>query len=241
MIVGAFGGTHITAEVKSFVAEIKSVDAATGTFTALVSVFGNVDYGGDRMMPGSFTRTLAERGLPPIFWNHAWDAGPIGYATEARETEQGLLVTGQLFITYDLPARVHAALVAAMQTGSKAEFSFAYETRAYRFVDEDGTTIREVEDVELYECGPVVVGMNDQTRLVQAASRANRAHSEAPTSIQAAHDALVRAGCTCDAANLDATEAEQNARDGLATIQTEKRSRRMAILRTRRADEEAWV
>src|SRR5438067_10676622 len=96
VIVGTFGGQELAAEVKTFRAEVKSVDTKTGTFTAIVSVFNNVDYGGDRMMPGSFRRTLAERGLPPIFWNHAWDQGPIGYATDAKETEQGLEVTGQL-------------------------------------------------------------------------------------------------------------------------------------------------
>jgi hypothetical protein len=35
--------------------EVKA-DGEAGEFSALASVFGNVDLGGDRMMPGSFTR-----------------------------------------------------------------------------------------------------------------------------------------------------------------------------------------
>src|SRR5687768_1326736 len=52
--------------------EVKAASdgAAAGTFEAIVSVFGNVDYAGDRVMPGAFERTLKERGLPPIYWNH---------------------------------------------------------------------------------------------------------------------------------------------------------------------------
>ena len=45
-------------ERASFNLKIKSVDEA-GKFTGIGAVFGNVDLGGDRIMPGAFTRTLA--------------------------------------------------------------------------------------------------------------------------------------------------------------------------------------
>ena len=42
------------------VAEFKALGDKTGEFQALVSVFGNVDRGGDRVMPGAFAKTLGE-------------------------------------------------------------------------------------------------------------------------------------------------------------------------------------
>lgn len=86
--------------------EIAAFKAGTGdrngTFSALVSVFGNVDHGGDRVMPGAFTKSLARweaSGDPiPVIWNHAWDnpAAHIGKVnpSDAVETAEGLVVMG---------------------------------------------------------------------------------------------------------------------------------------------------
>ena len=40
------------------VTEFKALGGKRGEFQALVSVFGNVDRGGDRVMPGAFAKTL---------------------------------------------------------------------------------------------------------------------------------------------------------------------------------------
>ncbi len=47
-------------ERKRFSLKIKSVDE-TGTFTGLGAAYNNVDLGGDQIMPGAFSRTLAAR------------------------------------------------------------------------------------------------------------------------------------------------------------------------------------
>ena len=60
---------------KSFdLVEVKADDDATGSFTALASVFGNVDAGGDRMVRGAFKNTL-ER------WREKGDPIPIIYSS----------------------------------------------------------------------------------------------------------------------------------------------------------------
>lgn len=164
-------------EHKSFaLTELKAIetDDEPGTFEAIVAVFNNVDHGGDRMIPGAFTRTLEERGLPPVVWSHMWDVPPIGVVKEAVETDEGLQIKGRLFVGKDedhaIARQVYAAMRAQDGNGVAPlrEFSFGYETRGSKTVEEDGEEIRELTDVELFEVGPTLVGMNPATRLIGA-------------------------------------------------------------------------
>lgn len=158
-------------EFKRFPASFKAAaeGAAPGVFEALVSVFGNVDLGGDRMVPGAFVRTLKERGLPPIYWNHDWRLGPIGHTEAAEEREKGLWVRGALFVGDDVADPTVRRLHAGMKAGAIREFSFAYDVKGDRTVTEDGEEIRELVDVDLFEVGPVTVGMNPDTELLEVA------------------------------------------------------------------------
>jgi HK97 family phage prohead protease len=151
--------------VKSFPA--KASAKAEGGFTALVSVFGNVDMGGDVVEKGAFERTLAERGLPPIYYSHQWQDPPIGAATDAKETEDGLVVDGRLFV--DVSQRA-AETHAAMAANVLKEFSFAYDVVESSTDTVDGQEIRRLTDVELYEVGPTIVGMNPATELIDVRS-----------------------------------------------------------------------
>lgn len=164
-------------EHKSFaLTELKAVADTDepGTFEAVVAVFGNVDRGGDRILPGAFKRTLKERGLPPVVWSHNWDVPPIGVVQEAAETDEGLQIKGRLFVADDedhaIARQVYAAMKAQDGNGAAPlrEFSFGYETRGSNSVEEDGDEIRELTDLELFEVGPTLVGMNPDTRLVGA-------------------------------------------------------------------------
>jgi uncharacterized protein len=150
--------------------QIKAGEAAglkEGQFEAIVSVFGNVDSYGERMIKGAFARTLQERGLPPIYWNHLWGQGPIGDPLDAEERDEGLYVKGELFLdSGDLVRRIYRQMLGP----AKTEFSFAFRPRSGRFVEEDGEEIYEHTDVELYEVGPVTVGANSETELLQVAS-----------------------------------------------------------------------
>ena len=84
---------------KSFDIIDTKADSDAGTFEATVAVFGNVDLGGDRIVPGAFKKTLAkwaESGDPiPVILSHQWDnpMAHIGVVNEAKEIETGLWVT----------------------------------------------------------------------------------------------------------------------------------------------------
>jgi uncharacterized protein len=166
---------------KTFPIDIKAADDQAGTFEALVSVFGNVDLVGDRVMPGAFSKTLErwrETGDPiPIVLSHRWDdvMSHIGVADpkDVTETDDGLLVKGRLDLGDNEVARQVYKL---MKRRSLKEFSFGYTVNDER-VAKDGAN--ELLDVDLVETGPTLKGANPLTEL-----RAVKSALEAETNKQ---------------------------------------------------------
>lgn len=149
---------------KTYQAQIKA-DGTAGTFEALVSVFGNVDLQGDRVIPGAFTKSLEtwrSSGDPiPVLFNHDWSDpfNHIGAVQDAKETEKGLLVKGRLDLTNPNAAQIHKL----MKQRLLKEFSFSYdiedEARA-----KDGAN--ELRQIHLIEVGPTLKGANPATQLL---------------------------------------------------------------------------
>lgn len=152
---------------KSFDIVETKADADAGTFSALVAVFGNVDKGGDRILPGAFKNTLDKwkaSGDPiPVILSHSWDDPfhHVGVVTDAVEGEKGLLVSGKLDVEdNDVARQVHRLMLRR----SLKEFSFGYsvpkggERRA-----KDGAN--ELLEIDLAEVGPTLKGMNPATEL----------------------------------------------------------------------------
>lgn len=155
-------------EHKSLPVEFKA-DGEEGTFTALVSVFNNVDSVGDRMKPGAFKRTLEEwrkSGDPiPVVFNHDWGTpdAHIGIADPRAvyESDDGLVVQGKLDIGDNPVARQVYKL---LKRRSLKEFSFGYTVPAGgEKRGKDG--INDVLDVDLIEVGPTLKGANPDTQL----------------------------------------------------------------------------
>jgi HK97 family phage prohead protease len=178
---------------KSAPAYFKAADDGSGTFEAIVAVFGNVDHQGDRIVPGAFANTLEEwkaSGDPiPVIHSHQWhdlDAH-IGVvdpkdATELNPGDErlpdslkdlgGLYVKGTIDMDDPSGAKAHRL----MARRSLREFSFAYDIR------EDGEGrgddgVNELSDLDLFEVGPTLKGANPATVLVGAKSRAEIAEA----------------------------------------------------------------
>jgi HK97 family phage prohead protease len=152
---------------KSFGVLDAKADSETGTFEATVAVFGNVDKGGDRIIPGAFKSTLQrwrESGDPiPVILSHQWDnpMAHIGVVNEAAETEKGLFVTGTLDVKdNDVAKQVHRL----MMRRSLKEFSFGYSVpKGGQKRAKDGAN--ELTEIDLAEVGPTLKGMNPATEL----------------------------------------------------------------------------
>lgn len=157
----------------------KAVDMTTRTVEQIVSVFSNVDYGGDRVVLGAFTRSLGEweqSGDPiPAIWSHAWDDpfAHIGAVLEAKELAPGdpLLPTeiaalGGLYVKYQVDDKPFADQVLHLLEKRRVrEASFAYDVRKERRAA-DGAN--ELVDLDLIEVGPTLKGMNPLTQLLSA-------------------------------------------------------------------------
>lgn len=186
-------------EFKSYRAEVKAVAGDAGVVEALVSVFGNVDLGGDRVVGGAFAKSLenwAAKGDPmPFIWSHEWDnpEAHIGYVEQAEERPEGLWVRAKLDVDRPFAEQVFHLLKSRRVT----QFSFGYTVQDSRFVkDADGTEVRELLAVDVFEVGPTLLGMNPATQLLEAASairgaKAGRVLSAKNESIlRAAHEAI---------------------------------------------------
>ncbi len=150
---------------KTFEVEVKA-GGAEGEFVALASVFNNVDLVGDRMMPGAFSKTLADwraSGDPiPVVLSHQWD-DPMAYVGKAdpndvTETDEGLVVRGQL----DTNTAVGAQVYKLMKDRLLKAWSFGYTVPSGGEEFKDGAN--NVTQVDLIEVGPTLKGANPEAR-----------------------------------------------------------------------------
>jgi HK97 family phage prohead protease len=157
-----------------------------GQFRALVSVFGNVDSYGDKVVPGAFAKTLSqwtESGDPiPVYWSHRMDDPDmnIGYVLTAEETENGLEVLGQIDLDADASPKAKQAY--RLAKGRRAtQWSFAYDVIDGGEVDKDGEKYNELRELKLYEVSMTPIGANDQTELLAVKHAGQKADESADT------------------------------------------------------------
>jgi HK97 family phage prohead protease len=137
-------------EKANFSLKIKSVDEA-GRFTGVGAVYNNVDLGGDKILPGAFTRTLAGAKQFPMLWQHN-PSDPIG-SVKVPDTSQGLMVEGQLLMSDPTAKKAYQFLKAGIIKG----LSIGYETMKSAFVGD----VRELQELKLWELSVVTFPMNE--------------------------------------------------------------------------------
>jgi hypothetical protein len=163
--------------------DLKAV-SATGEFEGYGSVFGVKDHGLDIVLPGAFTKSLAEwkaKGkLPPVLWQHDTDE-PIGPHTEMLEDEKGLYVKGRLLIDDDpLAKRAHAHMLAGSVTG----LSIGYILKDWEWSNEKGAYL--LKEIELWEVSVVTFPMNEAAGVTDVKSALARGEVPAPKELERA-------------------------------------------------------
>ena len=73
---------------------------ATGAISGYAAVFGNIDQGGDKILPGAFAKSLQEKSSLPMLYQHDM-ARPIGVWDSLKEDSHGLAVDGRISDTVD--------------------------------------------------------------------------------------------------------------------------------------------
>lgn len=145
-------------ETKAFDFEVKADDA--GVIEGYGSIFGNVDKGGDKVVPGAFAESIAQamKGARTIkmLWHHD-PTQPIGVWDEVVEDNRGLKVKGRI-ITEVARAKEVLALV---KNGVVSGLSVGYRTVKSRMEGD----VRLLEKLELWEVSPVTFPMNDRAKV----------------------------------------------------------------------------
>lgn len=204
----------------------KALSSKTGEFEALVSVYGNVDLQGDRVMPGAFDNSLKawqDSGDPiPVIWSHDWGNpnAHIGAVdpNQAKSTPEGLVVRGKL----DVETNPFAAQVYKLMKERRVkEFSFAYDVLGEETAPDKANNLTELGIIEV---GPTLKGANPATDLISvktALETAAKAASDAHVYADAEPDGT-KAGRVISAKNESklrtAATAMSNAADAINEV-----------------------
>lgn len=145
-----------------------TVDGEKGIFEGYGSTFGNVDLGGDVVMPKAFNadikRHKSEKTMPSMFWNHNPDK-VIGDWMEWKVDENGLFMKGKLWIEDGIEDAKRAYKM-GRGTGRKG-LSIGYRPLKWKYVTVEGKSIRQLEELMVLEVSPTPMPMN--TRAVMTA------------------------------------------------------------------------
>lgn len=134
--------------------------APDGSFEGYAALFGRVDLGRDLILPGAFSRSLAERGAGGVRMLFQHDpAEPIGVWTQIREDAKGLLVRGRL--TPEV-ARAREVL-ALMRAGALDGLSIGF--RAVEGRTDPRSRVRRLSRIDLWEVSVVTFPMQPDARI----------------------------------------------------------------------------
>jgi HK97 family phage prohead protease len=123
-----------------------------GSFEGILASYNTVDLGGDKIMPGAFTKTMQERGSEvPMLWQHNPDE-PIG-TLQLSDSADGLMVKGQLLMDLDYAKKAYILLKAGVIKGLSIGFSTIKKDM------QDG--VRLLKEIKLYEGSVVTFPMNE--------------------------------------------------------------------------------
>jgi len=170
-------------EHKEFKAVVTDIDEDQGIVETIFAVMGNIDEGKDRIWPGSFTKTWAER-APQIRVMDQHNISsimnvlgkPLGFKELGRnELPASLLekfpdATGgawaQVQFLMDTPEGKGA--FSRIKSKAISEWSFGYDALDFDYetikaAGGDEVTVRNLRTIKLYELSPVVWGMNQAT------------------------------------------------------------------------------
>lgn len=133
-----------------FPLDVKAI-GEDGTIEGLAAGYGNVDHGGDIMLPGSVMKSIEGRKSIPMLLFHD-QKRPIGVWREFKETDDGLFVKGNFAMSTDAGREAHAMT----KDGALGGLSVGYRTLKDKIVGK----ARHLVEVALHEISLVTIPMN---------------------------------------------------------------------------------
>ena len=138
----------------------------SGQIEGLLAGFGDVDHGGDKLLPGCLSKSLAARTTPLPMLLHHDTHRPIGAWKEWRDQADGLYVKGSLTLATRDAQEAHALAKDGALTGLSIGWQPLREQ-----IDSKG--VRVVAEAELFEGSLVAIPMHDRARVAAIKSIAS--------------------------------------------------------------------
>lgn len=139
-----------------FTLDTKALDDE-GHIEGLAAGYGNVDHGGDIMLPGSISKSLQGRASIPMLRDHDMKR-PAGVWKEFVETSDGLLVKGRFSMnTHDGKEAYHL-----VRDGAIAGLSVGMGDVKAKTVGK----VRHIESAYLHEVSLVAIPMNSKAAII---------------------------------------------------------------------------
>lgn len=133
-----------------------------GTFEGYLTVWDTVDSYNSTFKRGAFANTIKTRGEKvKIFYDHKH---LIGSSLELREDDRGVYGRGKLNLAVDKAKEAYEF----MRDGTLEGLSFTFSTIADSIL---GTGVRSIDEVELFEFGPVIFPSNEAAVVTNVRSK----------------------------------------------------------------------
>jgi hypothetical protein len=145
---------------------LKDVSIKSSIMTGYFSHFGNIDSDGDMMMPGSFSKSINERGIDGknqiwFLFGHDWSK-LLSKPTILKEDSNGLYY--EAYVNPDLTYAKDVLILAKEGHLNEHSFGFNYiPSKIEKIENDDGTKYNEIHEVKLYEGSIVPLGANSET------------------------------------------------------------------------------
>lgn len=149
-------------------AEWKADADDENTLIGYASTFGNVDLGGDVVVPGAFTKTIDRvkaEGIPLLADHMASTASVLGTIVDAVQNAKGLIIKARLS---KAPSAQDTAI--KLREGHLSKLSIGYETMDDAYEDRDGARVRLLKEIKLWETSVVVFPMNPKATITRVKS-----------------------------------------------------------------------
>ena len=130
-----------------------------GQFEGYAAVFGNVDLGGDRILPGAFQEIVRTRDGKVLVLNQHDRREPIGKA-DVEEDNHGLHFRGELLLDDEIARKVYVRMKGGLVDGMSIGYNVLPGGAS---MDRNG--VRELSKLALYEVSVVTWGMNPEARI----------------------------------------------------------------------------
>lgn len=149
--------------------KMRALPDGKGAFEALGAAYG-VTYdtfdwwrgeGKERLAPGVFAESIAEKSTLPVFWLHGWELAPVG-DTKAHESDKGAVFPGQFYIEDSMANRVYRGV----GSGALDEWSIGWIAEDTHIEKENGEDVEVADRGRLIELSSVVLGANPGTETI---------------------------------------------------------------------------